>query len=70
MTPYQIKQLAKQAGAPDYIFTPYEMNEFVRLVRERVLDEAAAACTAIAIAPSNCVLGVAITCADAIRSLK
>ena len=35
-----IKVLAKQAGTPDYIFTPYEMNEFVRLVREDVLSEA------------------------------
>ena len=77
----QIKALAKQAGGTPYVnrhypgetavaFGPVALTEFVRLVRAEVLDEAAAACTAIAVAPSNCVLGVAINCADKIRSMK
>ncbi len=81
MTPDQIKALAKQAGGTPYTnryfpgklavaFHGGALIEFVRLVRESALDEAAAACTAIAVAPSNCVLGVAITCADAIGRLK
>jgi hypothetical protein len=38
--------------------------------RKVALNEAWDACIAIATAPSNCTLGVAISCGDAIRNLK
>ena len=51
MTPEQIRTLAKQAGVQPYehsqphresiSFTPAQLAEFVRLVRESALDEAA-----------------------------
>ena len=45
-------------------------TEYGQQCRDAALEEAVSACVAIAVAPSNVVLGVAITCADKIRGLK
>lgn len=39
-------------------------------VRAEALEDAAQACMQIAMAPSNTILGVAVTCAEHIRKLK
>ena len=68
----RIKALAKQAGGTVYkdiaaiAFMPSELAEFVRLVREEVLEEAATACHCIALQR----VGSALECTTAIRSLK
>jgi len=51
-------------------FDKQQMIDYGKACREAALEEAANACIAVAIAPSNCILGAAMNCADAIRKLK
>jgi len=53
-----------------HLYTAKEVLELCESSRSVALEEAAGACIAIAIAPSNCILGAAMNCADAIRKLK
>jgi len=53
-----------------HLYTAKEVLELCEASRSVALEEATGACIAIAIAPSNCILRVAMNCADAIRSLK
>ena len=47
----------------------YTASQMRQAIRD-ALEEAAQACTNIAISPSNVILGVAIECSDAIRKLS
>jgi len=53
-----------------HFYTAKEVLELCEAARSVALEEAAGVCISIAIAPSNCILGAAMNCADAIRSLK
>ena len=77
MTPDQIKQLAKQAGGTPFsdryypddtavAFGPTALAEFVRLVRESVLKEAAELCHCISMQEN----GDAMGCEIKIRKMK
>lgn len=79
MTPEQILAIANQVGAlttPCYgdvvSFSGSELAEFVRLVRERALDEAAAQCRQLADCEENTegYRNGAAWCAEKIRNLK
>ena len=81
MTPEQITELARQAGLdredPDeycrveyWTATKEELQALANLVRNAALEDAATTCMGIALKPSNVILGVAVDCATAIRSLK
>lgn len=76
MTNEQIIELAKQAGITFITksgvasATEEWLIEFANLVRNQTLEEAAQKCTEIALKPSNVILGVAVTCAEQIRSMK
>lgn len=76
-----IKALAKQAGGTSYInrhypddtavaFGPVALAEFVRLVRESALEEAAKVCISLAVTDCNDSNITRHECAAAIRSLK
>lgn len=79
MTPEQINKLAKQAGAthpidptyfsePKILFNPEQLAEFVRLVRESTLEEAAKLCE---VNHGTTMRNLdSFQCANSIRSLK
>jgi len=57
-------------GSVSKAYTEDQLVEYGKACREAALEEAAGVCIAVAIAPSNCILGAAMNCADAIRKLK
>ena len=72
MTREEIVQLAEKAGASAFshalVFGWGDIERFVALVSDFEREECAQVCSDIANKPSNIILGVAITCADAIRA--
>lgn len=72
------KELADSVGAvypvlfmgrhDGVLFTETELDTFVERIRAEEREACALVCTNIANRPSNVILGVAITCADAIRA--
>jgi hypothetical protein len=52
------------------VYTADQMQSAYQSGRDAMRYEAAQACIAIALAPSNCTLGVAIECAQKVRALK
>lgn len=59
-----------QPCAPLGGYAPDTVRKLIAQARSDALEEAAAVCIGIALAPSNVILGVAITCRDAIMALK
>jgi len=57
-------------GNDIWAYTEDQLVDYGKACREAALEEAAGVCIVIAIAPSNCILGAAMNCADAIRKLK
>ena len=78
MTPEQIKELAKQAGAKPYhwhdmeVFSPEALIELVRIVRQQAFEEAAEKCRELADCEENTqdYRHGAAWCESRIRSLK
>ena len=74
------KELADSVGAvypvlfmgrhDGVLFTETELETFVERIRAEEREVCALVCTNIANRPSNVILGVAITCADAIRAAR